>query len=125
MGFVERSAIVVLSGLPRRELEVVSQIVPLSRPEIALVSSWASAQSWRAGARHPGRGKYLIKTGHRPGLPVAMELTAAEESLYDTDVPMASHPHGHGPARQEAVAGGALVRQQSLAPFGALHDFDP
>jgi hypothetical protein len=125
MGFVERSAIVVLSGLPRRELEVVSQIVPLSRPEIALVSSWASAQSWRAGARHPGRGKYLIKTGHRPGLPVAMELSAAEESLYDTDVPMASHPNGHGPARQEAVAGGALVRQQSLAPFGALHDFDP
>ncbi len=85
MGFVERSAIVVLSGLPRRELDLVSAVVPLSDKEQELVASWASARSWRAGARHPGRGKYLIKTGHRPGLPVAMELTAWEERLYDTD----------------------------------------
>ncbi|MFN8183120.1 MAG: hypothetical protein U0R23_01710 [Candidatus Nanopelagicales bacterium] len=125
MGFVERSAIVVLSGLPRRELDVLSRIVPLSHREIALVSSWASAQSWRAGQRHPGRGKYLIKTGHRPGLPVAMQLTQAEELLYDTDLPLVSQTHGHRPARQVPVPGRALERQQALASFGALHDFDP
>ena len=85
MGFIDRSAVVVLSGLPRRELEAVSKVVPLTEPEKALVASWASADRWQTGARHPGRGKYLIKTGHRPGLPVAMRLTAAEEVLYDTD----------------------------------------
>jgi hypothetical protein len=84
-GFVERSAIVVLSGLPRRELEAVAQIVPMSRAEITLVSSWASPQGWRPGHRHPGRGKYLIKTGHGPGLPIAMGLTPTETTLYDTD----------------------------------------
>ncbi len=84
-GFVERSAIVVLSGLPRRELEAVAQVVPMSRAEIALVSGWASPQGWRPGRRHPGRGKYLIKTGHGPGLPVAMGLTPTEATLYDTD----------------------------------------
>ena len=34
---------------------------------------------------HPGRGKYLIKTGDRPGLPVAMSLIGDEHRLYDTD----------------------------------------
>lgn len=94
MGFVERSAIVVLSGLPRRELEVVAQVVPLSEPEKALVAGWASADSWRPGSRHPGRGRYLIKTGHRPGLPVSMRLTPTEASLFDTDAPSISEADG-------------------------------
>ncbi len=84
-GFVERSAIVALGGLPRRELAAVTQVVPLTAREIDLVASWSSAESWQPGARHPGRGSYLLKTGQRPGLPLAMELTAAESVLYDTD----------------------------------------
>lgn len=85
MGFIDRSAIVVLSGLPRRELRAVSEVVALSEAEQELVASWASADSWRPGARHPGRGRYLIKTGHRPGLPVQMQLTPVEADLYSTD----------------------------------------
>jgi hypothetical protein len=85
MGFIDRSAIVVLSGLPRRELEMVSRVVPMSQAEQALVASWSAAERWRSGGAHPGRGKYLIKTGHRPGLPVSMHLTAAEAQLYNTD----------------------------------------
>jgi hypothetical protein len=92
MGFVERSAIVVLSGLPRRELDVVGRVVPLSEREKALVAGWASSESWRPGVRHPGRGRYLIKTGHRPGLPVTMRLTPAEARLFDTDAPALSQP---------------------------------
>lgn len=85
MGFIDRSAVVVLSGLPRRELDVVGRVVALSEAEQSLVAGWASADRWQAGRRHPGRGKYLIKTGHRPGLPVAMRLTDTEARLYDTD----------------------------------------
>jgi hypothetical protein len=84
-GFVERSAIVALGGLPRRELGAVTQVVPLTAREVDLVASWSSAESWQPGARHPGRGSYLLKTGQRPGLPLAMELTPAESVLYDTD----------------------------------------
>ena len=39
-----------------------------------------------AGSVHPGRGKYLVKTGERPGLPVALSLVGEEWRLYDTDM---------------------------------------
>lgn len=93
MGFIDRSAIVVLSGLPRRELQLVRQIVPLSDAEVDLVASWSSAHRWGPNHGHPGRGKYLIKTGNRPGLPVDMRLTAAEKELFDTDPRLSSQSY--------------------------------
>lgn len=84
-GFIERSAIKVLAGLPPRELTRVNEVIRLSGPERDLVSSWAAPEAWFAGSVHPGRGKYLIKTGERPGLPVAMSLVGEEWELYDTD----------------------------------------
>ncbi|GAB3480531.1 hypothetical protein [Nocardiopsis coralliicola] len=85
-GFVDRSAITVLAGLPPRELAWVNRITPMTGPERGLVASWSSPDSWQPGARHPGRGKYLIKTGaERLGIPVQMSLTADERHLYDTD----------------------------------------
>jgi len=84
-GFIDRSAITILAGLPLRELRHVSQITPLTEPEIAIVKSWAAPASWQPGAAHPGRGKYLIKTGERIGIPVELTLTGQEPHLYDTD----------------------------------------
>lgn len=87
-GFVERSAIKVLAGLPPRELTRVNEVIRLSGPERDLVSSWAAPEAWFPGSVHPGRGKYLIKTGERPGLPVALSLVGEEWQLYDTDAAM-------------------------------------
>jgi hypothetical protein len=84
-GFIERSAIKVLAGLPPRELDRVGRVVRLGASERELVSSWAAPEAWLPGATHPGRGKYLIKTGERPGLPVSMALIGDESALYDTD----------------------------------------
>jgi hypothetical protein len=84
-GLAERCAITVLAGLPPRELDRVSEITPLTRSERDLVTSWAAPESWLPGARHPGRGKYMIKTGERLGLPIEMSLVGAEHRLYDTD----------------------------------------
>lgn len=84
-GFVERSAIKVLAGLPPKELDRVNDVVKLSGPEQELVASWAAPEAWFPGSTHPGRGKYLIKTGERPGLPVSMFLVGDEWTLYDTD----------------------------------------
>lgn len=84
-GFVERAAVVILGGLPPRELGEVSEVSPLSAAEIELVSGWSASESWQPGARHPGRGNYLIKAGRRPGLPLGMTLTPAETAIYDTD----------------------------------------
>jgi hypothetical protein len=84
-GFAERSAITVMAALPPRELAKVSEITPLTGPERDLVASWSAPDSWQPGGRHPGRGKYLVKTGGRLGIPVEMFLVEAERSLYDTD----------------------------------------
>ncbi|ROO88111.1 hypothetical protein EDD29_5769 [Actinocorallia herbida] len=84
-GFVDRSAITILAGLPPRELARVHEITPLTGPEQQLVTSWSAPETWQPGARHPGRGKYLIKTGERLGLPVQLTLVGAEHALYDTD----------------------------------------
>jgi hypothetical protein len=85
-GFIDRCAITMLAGLPMRELDEISRIVPLSDAEKTLVSSWSSPETWQPGARHPGRGKYLIKTGQRVGIPVELEFVGDEAVLYDTDV---------------------------------------
>jgi hypothetical protein len=84
-GFMDRSAITVLAGLPPRELARVNEITPLTGPERALVASWSAPESYQPGAGHPGRGKYLIKTGERLGIPVQLSLTGPEFDLYDTD----------------------------------------
>jgi hypothetical protein len=84
-GFVERCAITVMGGLPPRELARVCDITPLTGPEQELVTSWSAPDSWQPGAKHPGRGKYLIKTGERLGIPVELSLVGAEHLLYDTD----------------------------------------
>jgi hypothetical protein len=84
-GFMDRSAITVLGGLPPRELARVNEITPLTEPERALVVSWSAPESYQPGARHPGRGKYLIKTGERLGIPVQLTLVGPERELYDTD----------------------------------------
>jgi hypothetical protein len=84
-GFIDRCAITVLAGLPMRELDEVARIVPLSGQEKLMVASWSSPETWQPGARHPGRGKYLIKTGQRVGIPVELEFVADEAILYNTD----------------------------------------
>ena len=91
-GFMERSAITVLAALPPRELAKVNEITPLTGPEQELVASWSAPESWRPGARHPGRGKYLIKTGGRLGIPCEMSLVPGEHGLYDTDQAIRGDP---------------------------------
>jgi hypothetical protein len=84
-GMAERCAIKVLAALPGRELDRISQIVRLSGPERDMVASWAAPEALVPGSTHPGRGKYLLKTGERAGMPVALHLVGDEFRLYDTD----------------------------------------
>ena len=55
-----------------------------------MIASWSPSESWLPGGDHAGRGRYLIKTGERTGIPVAMSLTPDEAVLYDTDARMAA-----------------------------------
>ncbi|MBA3279141.1 MAG: hypothetical protein H0U22_10570, partial [Geodermatophilaceae bacterium] len=79
-----RNAILLLGGMAERELDGIRRIAPLTEGEASLITSWAAPPTWIGGAAHPGRGKYLIKSGERIGLPVALTLTPTEARLYDT-----------------------------------------
>lgn len=93
-GMVARNATLVLGGMAEQELDALRRITPLSDGEAALITSWAASPTWVGGALHPGRGKYLIKSGERIGLPVSLRLTPSELALYDTDGQFAARQVG-------------------------------
>ncbi|WP_331751812.1 ATP/GTP-binding protein (plasmid) [Streptomyces globisporus] len=95
-GFVERAGMVICAGLPRSEMEELGKIVGLSEREVSLVSSWSSPPGWATSGIHdepPGRGRFLIKVGGRPGIPIRMAITDAERDLHNTNTRwMPTHP---------------------------------
>jgi len=84
-GMAARNDIKLLGGMDNAEMNRLHEIAPFTSQERALVTSWAAPPTWVPGQRHPGRGKYLIKSGGRMGLPVTVTLSATELALYDTD----------------------------------------
>lgn len=89
MGFIERAGMVICGGLPLAELGdepgQLGKVVSLSRAERALLAGWQDPPSWdpQTGreAPPPGRGKFLVKVGGRPGIPVDVALTEDEKAL--------------------------------------------
>ena len=89
IGFAERAGYLILGGLPKRELPMLTQIVQLSKTEAELLADWSAPASWDpttgAEAEPPGRGKFLLKVGGRPGIPIRVELTRSEAAVNDTN----------------------------------------
>ena len=108
---IDRCAITVLAGLPLRELDEVARVVPLSGAEKSIVASWSSPETWQPGARHPGRGKYLIKTGQRVGIPVELEYVADEAAFTTPTALRPGRPRDAGarPNRRIPAAGGSAL----------------
>ena len=86
-GFIERAGLVVCGGLPAQEVAELSEIVAFSRAERQQVTSWSTPPGWDIAALPPGVGKFLIKSGQRPGIPVSVDLTRAEldAAVHDTN----------------------------------------
>lgn len=88
-GLVERSGIQVLGGLPGAEMDLLTQVVPLSHAEQDLLGAWQEPPSWdpETGAETapPGLGCFLIKVGARPGIPIQVQLTEVERDVHDTN----------------------------------------
>ena len=88
-GFVERSGMVICGGLPSAEMPQLSAAVPFSQAEQELLIGWQDPPAWDPStgreAEPPGRGKFLVKVGGRPGIPVNVQLTATELSINDTN----------------------------------------
>jgi hypothetical protein len=84
-GLVERAGLLLLAGLPESEFDLLDGVVRFSRAEKNDLTSWTDPPAWdqRLGreAPPPGRGKFLIKVGGRPGIPLRVDLTAVEIDL--------------------------------------------
>ncbi|MEV4047124.1 ATP/GTP-binding protein [Streptomyces sp. NPDC049744] len=88
-GFVERAGMVICAGLPPAEMPQLSQVVELTEAERRLLVDWSTPPAWDgvSGRRAdpPGLGNFLIKVGSRPGIPLHVDLTAAELEVNNTN----------------------------------------
>jgi hypothetical protein len=88
-GLAERCAVQVVGGLPAKEIADLRGIVAFSQEEASHVTKWSDPAPWDnvAGekAKPPGRGKFIIKAGQKPGIPCEVVLTPAEIALNDTN----------------------------------------
>ena len=88
-GFVERSAMVFLGGLVGREFGNLKDVFALSGPEQAYLTDWAEEggmdPTTGQGTGPRGRGKFLLKLGKRPGIPIQLKLTEMERWVNDTN----------------------------------------
>jgi len=88
-GFVERSGMVICGGLPRAEMDNLTEVVSMSMEEQNMLVGWQDPPAWDPStgkeAAPPGRGNFLIKVGGRPGIPVHVGLTSVEREINDTN----------------------------------------
>ncbi len=84
MGFVERSSMLFLGGLSNQEFGDLGSVHEFSDAERRLIASWSIDADASLGTP-PGRGKFLIKTGSAPGIPIQVQLTRVERDVNDTN----------------------------------------
>lgn len=89
-GFVERAGMLIAGGLPGAEMPMLTAAKPLSRAEQEILSSWQDPPAWDSStgveAEPPGRGRFLVKVGGHPGIPLKVELLDFERAVNDTNV---------------------------------------
>ncbi|MFI6244396.1 ATP/GTP-binding protein [Micromonospora sp. NPDC050795] len=130
-GFVERAGMVACAGLPRSEMQELGRVIGLSRREIEMVSSWSSPPGWAQNGSNeepPGRGRFLIKVGGRPGIPIRVVITDTERHLHDTNTRWiadgdADRVMAERAAVMRAVRGGDLSVE--TLPAGPVRDILP
>jgi hypothetical protein len=89
LGFVERSKMLFLGGLPAREMSLLEGVFPMSEAEKDLLSSWNAPGTYdpATGREAPpvGRGKFLLKTSGAPGTAFQVQFVSGERELSDTN----------------------------------------
>lgn len=91
-GFIERAGAVIVGGLPAQEMDKLDGIIPFTRQDRDLVSSWSSKAGIDDAGNElppPGRGKFLLRIGtaRSPGVEFETVITDTERRLdyHDTN----------------------------------------
>ncbi|MDX3006845.1 LAGLIDADG family homing endonuclease [Kribbella solani] len=129
-GFVERSGMVICGGLPRAEMDNLTEVVPMSQEEQNMLIGWQDPPAWDPATGQetapPGRGNFLVKVGGRPGIPVHVGLTSVEREINDTNKLWTTGDDGK-PLKVEVAPDGTeeVVGQYSLDDPALLPPPDP
>ena len=87
-GILERCGMVVAFGCAASEMPRLSEAVKLTAVEQRTLTSWTTPPTLNPNSSvhepWPGRGLALVKVGSRPGIPIKIELTPAEEPYSNT-----------------------------------------
>lgn len=82
LGFVERSKMLFLGGLPAREMDFLSGVVAVSQAEQDLLASWNAPGTYDPATGREsapvGRGKFLLKTSGAPGYALRVDFVDSE-----------------------------------------------
>jgi len=80
LGFIQRSGMLLIGGLPPEEFDRLRQVREFSEKELRYLLAWQDAAPLNHAGQGepPGRGKFLLKLGSRPGIPLQIALTHAE-----------------------------------------------
>ena len=80
LGFIQRSGMLLIGGLPPEEFDRLRQVREFSEKELRYLLAWQDAAPLNHAGQGepPGRGKFLLKLGSRPGIPLHIALTHAE-----------------------------------------------
>ena len=80
LGFIQRSGMLLIGGLPPEEFDRLRQVREFSDKELRHLLAWQDAAPLNHAGQGepPGRGKFLLKLGSRPGIPLHIALTHAE-----------------------------------------------
>ncbi|KFJ02891.1 ATP/GTP-binding protein, partial [Bifidobacterium tsurumiense] len=85
-GFVERSKIKVLGALSRTEVDRYlrgESGLPISMREEDMLADWGTPTNYAQGASYKGIGKFLIKLGGLPGIPINVQMCGIERSGFN------------------------------------------
>lgn len=81
-GFVAASEMVYLGGLNPGELGNLEEVFAISEAEKEMLTGWAQIgevdPETGVGGEPVGKGRFLIKSGKKPGIPLQVKLTAIE-----------------------------------------------
>jgi len=105
-GFVERSEMVFLGGLADGEMGNLRKVFAMSAAETGMIADWSVESAHTADDDNtvtahtvdgttvdgtgeppppPGLGKFLLKTGKKPGTPFEVVLTGVEKAVNNTN----------------------------------------
>lgn len=88
-GFMDRAGMVLLGGISRGEIEQLQKVMNLNPRELEALTTWNTPATWneRRGrySPPPGRGKFLIKSGDSPGIPIDVQAASSLVELHDTN----------------------------------------